>query len=287
MMVRLIHCLHSITAVAAIAGAVMLAGLCGAERVASAQESGQESEVAGKLRAAFEKKSFPGNGESSSDLNYRLFRAFSPEAGKKIPLVVFLHGAGERGGDNEAQLKHSVYEFASPNRQFEYPAFVIAPQCPKDGKWVDIDWSKTSGEGSFDTATSPVIDSVMRLVQTMIDSEPIDPARIYFTGLSMGGYGSWYAAARWPDKIAAAIPVCGGGDPSWANRYNGVGIWAVHGQVDQAVPVGRSREMVSAIALAGHAPEIRYTEYPGVNHDSWTQTFVRDDVFAWLFAQRR
>ncbi len=239
------------------------------------------------LRATFEKKVFANQSADATDLNYRLFRPQNVVPGQSYPLVVFLHGAGERGSDNQAQLKHSVHEFVRPERQQKYPCFVIAPQCPKDAKWVEIDWSQKSGEGSFDTATSPIVDSVVQLIDVMLDSEPIDSARVYFAGLSMGGYGSWYAAAKWPQKIAAVIPVCGGGDPSWADRYNGVAIWALHGQVDRAVPVVRSREMVSAIARVGHAPEVRYTEYPGVDHDSWTQTFVRDDVFAWLFAQHR
>ena len=259
-----------------------------------AQESGPEarkfaqSSTPEELRALFEKKVFPSqDGGQTPDLNYRLFRPAAIDSSQKYPLVVFLHGAGERGGDNEAQLVHSVHEFARPDRQKHYPAFVIAPQCPKDRKWVEIDWSQKSGKGSFDEAASPVIDSVMQLVETMLDSEPIDSSRIYFTGLSMGGYGSWYASAKWADKVAAVIPVCGGGDPAWAARYNGVAIWALHGQKDSAVPIGRSREMVAAIASVGHAPEVRYTEYPGVNHDSWTRSFTRDDLFAWLFAQKK
>lgn len=240
------------------------------------------------LRSLFESKSFTSKDlDGAAPLAYRLLRPRQVTAGQTYPLVIFLHGAGERGSDNEAQLKHSVHEFARADRQAAHPSFVIAPQCPQGAKWVEIDWSLESGEGTFDQAASPSLDAVMQLVQSMLKTEPIDPTRVYVTGLSMGGYGSWYAAAKWPDRFAAAMPVCGGGDPDWAARYAGVAVWALHGRDDQAVPVGRSREMIAALAQAGHAPEVRYTEYPGVPHDSWTRTYTRDDVFDWLFIQQR
>jgi predicted peptidase len=220
-------------------------------------------------------------------LLYRIYCPADAKSNTRLPLVVFLHGAGERGNDNEAQLKHSVHEFVREDRQAKFPCVVIAPQCPGGQKWVEVDWTLTSGKGSFESVEAPVLEQVMALVASLIDSSNVDPSRVYVTGLSMGGYGSWYAAARWSEKIAAVIPVCGGGDTDWASRYQGVPIWTLHGQDDQAVPILRSREMVAAIASAGHAPEIRYTEYPGVAHDSWTQSYLRDDLFEWLFRQRK
>ncbi len=250
-----------------------------AQGLSQGTDEAVEKESVEARRARFE--------SAESPLPYRLLRPAVVEPSKRYPLVVFLHGAGERGDNNQAQLKHSVAEFARSDRQANFPCYVLAPQCPTDGKWVEVDWSLKKGSGSFESATSPVLDKVLQIVDSLIEQEPVDAARIYVTGLSMGGYGSWYAAAKWPEKFAAAIPVCGGGDPTWANRYQGVAIWAFHGQADSAVPVARSREVVSAIAMVGHAPEIRYTEYPEVGHDSWTQSYIRDDVFSWLFAQHR
>jgi len=113
----------------------------------------------------------------------------------------------------------------------------------------------------------------------------IDSKRLYITGLSMGGYGTWDALSRWPEKFAAAVPICGGGDPAYARRMKDVPIWAFHGDEDKAVKVQRSREMIEALKAAGATP--KYTEYAGVGHDSWTRTYSDPALFKWLFAQSR
>ena len=127
----------------------------------------------------------------------------------------------------------------------------------------------------------------LELVDQLARGLAVDPNRIYVTGLSMGGMGSWYAAQAKPKRFAALLQICGGGDPLWADRYAGIPISIFHGQADGAVPIARNREMVAALAQAGHYPELRYVEYPGVDHNSWTQTYKRDDVFEWLFAQHK
>ena len=129
--------------------------------------------------------------------------------------------------------------------------------------------------------------ATLELVDSLVQQLPVDPNRLYVTGLSMGGQGSWFAAAHPPHRFAALLEVCGGGDPTWATDYSGIPIWAFHGQDDGVVPISRAREMVVALTQAGHSPEVRYTEYPGVGHNSWTQTYKRDDVFEWLFSQRK
>lgn len=220
---------------------------------------------------------------------YRLlFPAGYDKAGdEKYPLVLFLHGAGERGDDNAAQLKHGAAEFARADRQAEYPCFVLFPQVPKEQKWVDADWSQSAGKGTFPESPSPAYAAALGAVKSWIDSGRVDPNRVYVTGLSMGGYGTWYAAAASKDVFAAAVPICGGGDPTWAKRYQGMPIWTFHGTEDKAVPVGRSREMIEALATVGHEPKVIYTEYEGGGHDVWTQTYRRDDLFRWLFSQQR
>jgi predicted peptidase len=203
------------------------------------------------------------------------------------PLVLFLHGSGERGDDNVSQLVHAAREFARQDRRQDFPAFVLFPQCPQDQRWVESDWELASGRDQFPQQPSTPMRLVLELVDRLVSELPVDPRRVYVTGLSMGGMGSWYAAGASPDRFAAMLEVCGGGDPSWAERYSGVPVWAFHGQSDAVVPVSRGREMIKALVEVGHHPEIHYEEYPGVGHDSWTRTYARDDVFQWLFSQRK
>lgn len=220
---------------------------------------------------------------------YRLLfpAGYDQQAGQQYPLVLFLHGAGERGDDNVAQLKHGAAEFARADRQAEYPCFVLVPQVAKEQRWVDADWSHAQGKGTFPDSPSPAYAAAIAAVKSWIDSGRVDPTRVYVTGLSMGGYGTWYAAAASNEIFAAAVPICGGGDPTWAKRYAGMPIWAFHGTEDKAVPVGRSREMIEALKSEGHKPTAMYTEYEGGGHDVWTQTYRRDDLFRWLFSQQR
>ena len=227
------------------------------------------------------------SGPSGSVIPYRLLSPDGVEQGKRYPLVLFLHGAGERGSDNGKQLVHAAVDFASPERMRQFPAFVAFPQCPEEQRWVESPWDLPSGRGEFDKNPSKPMKAALELVDSLIKNHPVDPARVYVTGLSMGGQGAWYAAAAKPRRFAAMLEVCGGGDPTWAADYQGMPIWALHGQNDSVVPISRAREMVVALTKGGHAPELRYTEYPGVGHNSWAQTFKRADVFEWLFAQRK
>ena len=208
-------------------------------------------------------------------------------AALRYPLVLFLHGAGERGDDNEKQLVHGAAEFAKLSRRQKYPCFAVFPQCPDGKRWVESDWDLPSGDGVFPLTASEPMSLALSLVDELVETLPIDSTRIYVTGLSMGGMGTWYAAASEPKRFAAMLEVCGGGDPSWASRYAGIPIWAFHGQADTVVPVERGREMIRGLSSVGHWPELRYVEYPKVGHNSWSQTYSRDDVFDWLFSQRK
>lgn len=225
--------------------------------------------------------------DEGASLGYRLLTpedlSNEPGSNKQYPLVLFLHGAGERGSDNAAQLKHGVGDFYQ--RRETYPAFVVAPQCPEGQRWVETDWNEASGKNTFPEEPSEPMRLALRVVGDLIANGDVDPQRVYVTGLSMGGYGTWYAAGFEGPPFAAAAPICGGGDPSWAERYVGLPLRVFHGGEDTAVPVARSREMVEAIRQAGG--KIGYTEYTGVGHDSWTQTYNSDDFHAWLFDQQR
>jgi predicted peptidase len=229
----------------------------------------------------FEPREFVGaNGKS---LKYRLLKPAPYDANREYPLVIFLHGAGERGSDNKAQLKHGMADFCKTKWRDKYPCYVVAPQCPEGEKWVDVDWSKPADD--MPAKTSDSMQLVFELLDTMVKDSAVNDNRIYITGLSMGGYGTWDALARRPSFFAAAIPICGGGDPKTAARFANVPLWCFHGDQDKAVPVKRSREMIEALKAAGGTP--KYTEYPGVEHNSWAQTYADPAVFEWLFTQLR
>lgn len=220
---------------------------------------------------------------AGTKLLYRLLKPKDYDPNRKYPVVLFLHGAGERGNDNFAQLKHGMADFASDAMREKYPAFVIAPQCPVNERWVEVDWGATK----HDMPEKPA--SPMRLtlgaLEQLRKEFSFDADRLYITGLSMGGYGAWDALQRHPELFAAAIPICGGGDPKHAAKFAKVPIWAFHGDKDTAVRPERSRDMIAALKAAGGNPQ--YTEYPNTGHDSWTATYRNPEVHAWLFAQKR
>lgn len=228
----------------------------------------------------YEARTFAGDG---LNLPYRLLRPQNYDAKKKYPLVIFLHGAGERGDDNQKQLVHGLSDFASDEAAKKHPAFVMAPQCPLGQKWVDVEWSAPAH--TLPEKPSPALAATLNAVAALQSEFSIDPKRIYLTGLSMGGYGVWDALARRPELFAAAVPICGGGDPAMAKQIMSIPIWAFHGADDKSVPVHRSREMVEAMKATGGQP--KYTEYPNVGHNSWTQTYASRAVHDWLFEQRR
>ncbi|MBO0698496.1 MAG: prolyl oligopeptidase family serine peptidase [Zavarzinella sp.] len=216
-------------------------------------------------------------------LPYRLLKPLAVEDGKRYPLVIFLHGAGERGTDNEKQLIHGVPQFATKANREKYPCFLIAPQCPEGKRWVEVDWSA-------DRHTQPkepgeVGRLTLGLIEKAVHDLPIDPKRVYITGLSMGGYGTWDLLARRPDLFAAAVPVCGGADEATAPKIKDIPVWAFHGAKDAAVKPARSRNMIAALEKAGGTP--KYTEYPDVGHDSWNPAYADPKLYEWLFAQKK
>jgi len=243
------------------------------------KESGKtESEVLAQL---FEPREFVG--ANKVPIKYRLMKPINYRPGKKYPLVLFLHGAGERGDDNLITLKHGAKEFANAARREKYPCYVVVPQCPKGQKWSDVDWSlETSTQPDI---PSPSLATTKELLDEMIETAGVDKNRIYLTGLSMGGYGTWDAIARYEGFFAAAAPICGGGDPKMVSKFSRLPIWCFHGDADTAVKVVRSREMIEALKAVGSPA--KYTEYQGVGHDSWTATYSNPEFYQWLFAQQR
>lgn len=212
--------------------------------------------------------------EGTSELKYRFLY---PDAisGKKLPLVVFLHGSGERGDDNDAQLKWGVMQFATDEAMKNFPAYVIAPQCPENDTW----YAQNGKSGS------KPLEMVIGLIDEMIKNYSVDTDRIYITGLSMGGYGTFDALARYPDLFAAAVPVCGGGDPKTAKNFKDVPVWIFTGAEDSTVPPERSLEMLTALMDEGAKPG--YTQLPETGHFSWLAAYSDPMMMQWLFRQKK
>lgn len=217
-------------------------------------------------------------------LNYRFL---SPDYNtmRKYPLVIFLHGSGERGDNNEAQLTWGITNMATDRMRSMFPAFIVAPQCPLDESWANIDVDEKTNELKLLDKPTPVMEQVIELVHEIMKKHPVDPDRIYITGLSMGGFGTFDALMRWPDLFAAAVPVCGGGDPSKAKSIAHIPMWVFHGAEDTGVDTQLSFKMVQALMEAGAHPG--YTQYPEVGHFSWLQAYTDPLMYEWLFRQRK
>jgi len=179
------------------------------------------------------------------------------------PLVLFLHGAGERGDNLELVKTHGPPKLVANGKSF--PFVLASPQCPRGNRWKSFE--------------------LIALIDKLCREHKIDPDRIYVTGLSMGGFGTWELAADYPDRLAAIAPICGGGEPFWAGPIRNIPCWAFHGDKDQVVPPGRTEAMVKAIQAAGGNPKL--TLYPEAGHDSWTETCDNPEFFAWLLEQSR
>ena len=198
---------------------------------------------------------------TNAPLPYLLYH---PDATKNVPLVLFLHGSGERGDD----LEH-VATVGLPLllERLPEPAFVVAPQCPEEVRWTDF------------------LDDLGIILEDLSARYPVDPRRVYLTGLSMGGQGAWYLAAYMPERFAAVVPVCGRSNPGAAERLKDMPIRVFHGADDGVVPLNESEKMINALQAAGSQAEL--TVFPGVGHDSWTPAYRDPELYSWLFAQRR
>lgn len=222
----------------------------------------------------------------SEDGDTLLYRMMVPEEmveGETYPLVLFLHGAGERGNDNTAQLEWGVHAFANPEFREWNPSIVIAPQVPEGSYWGNLNWRDDGTE--LKSEPSIPLELARQLVLQTTEKYPVDKNRLYITGLSMGGFGTWDMITRHPDLFAAAMPICGGGDPTKAHLLVDLPIWNFHGAKDAVVPPQLSRDMIQAIRIAGGSPG--YTEYPDTDHFSWIPAYADAHVLEWLFNQRK
>jgi len=243
----------------------------------------QDTEHMPDMDKLLEKHTFT---QGKASLPYRLLKpdGYDKDGQDSYPLVIFLHGIGERGTDNQRQLRNGVEGFVKDATRKKHPCFLAVPQCPPDKTWSDLSRGTKENPTFAESPTEPAA-LVLDLIDALCKEHRVDTHRIYLTGVSLGGYGTWDLACRKPELFAAALPVCGGGDPTRAEKLAELPVWCFHGDNDQAVPVERSREMIAAIKQAGGEP--KYTEYEGVGHDSWTQTYRNAEVLDWLFNQKK
>lgn len=201
----------------------------------------------------------------SAEIGYLTWfpKQYNKEKKEKFPLLIFLHGSGERGADLSKVKIWGPPSFVEQKPDF--PFIVVSPQCP-EGEW----WN---------------VEVLNALLSKLLKKYRIDPDRVYLTGLSMGGFGTWNWACSYPERFAAIAPVCGGGEPLLADNLVNVPVWAFHGADDPVVPVSATTSMTTALQQAGG--DARLTIYPGVGHDSWKQAYADDTLYEWLLSHSR
>ena len=209
-------------------------------------------------------------GVSKQGLNYQIWGNPKLDGTKRYPLVIWLHGSGQSGTDNESQLGGAPKIWTSEDNQAGAPCFLLAPQCPS----AEIGWK------------NQVADNLLALIADLTEHLPIDETRLYLTGSSMGGFGTFGIAAKYPQVFAACVPLCGGTDVKNAEILRSIPFWVFHGDKDDMVPVERSRAIVEAVKQAG-GERMKYTELAGAGHGITGIVYPRTDLHEWLFQQKR
>ena len=201
---------------------------------------------------------FDGVFQKKVSIKYLLYLPKDYEKIDKHPLLLFLHGAGERGDNLDLVKTHGPAKLVEQGKEF--PFIIVSPQCPLNQRWN--------------------VDDLIALLDEVIKKYNVDENRIYVTGLSMGGNGTWKLAAEIPNRLAAIVPICGWGDPFAAMLSGKLPVWAFHGAKDQVVPISSSEMMVETMKRLG--AEVKFTVYPEANHDAWTETYNNPEVYEWL-----
>lgn len=199
-----------------------------------------------------------------SPLRYLLYVPELPTAGEPLPLVLFLHGGGEGGTDNEKVKKNGLPKLIAAGKTF--PFIVVSPQNPSESQFWDDQ-------------------QLIKLLAEIENELAVDPARIYLTGLSRGGYGAWRLAIQNPDRFAALVPICGGGAAPYAKKLKDVPTWVFHGAKDPVIPLEESQRMVDALKNAGG--NVKFTVYPEAKHDAWSETYNNPQLYKWMLQQKR
>jgi len=231
--------------------------------------------ISGRSMAAEKKSANGGQSEQMFEkeitktvsLRYLLYlpKGYGEKKEQKWPLLLFLHGAGERGTDINLVKKHGPSKLIEQGRDF--PFIIVSPQCPANAWWTEM------------------TDSLAPLLDEVQSKYAVDPDRVYLTGLSMGGFGTWTLACRYPERFAAIAPICGGGEWYLTYRLKNVPVWAFHGAKDPVVPLRESTEMIEALKRTGGDAQL--TVYPEAEHDSWTETYNNPKLYDWFLSHRR
>ncbi|KAF0128754.1 MAG: phospholipase/carboxylesterase [Bacteroidetes bacterium] len=227
----------------------------------------------------------------SDTMPYRIMYPIDFKLDKTYPLIIVLHGAGERGKDNEKQMVYGKSFFTDSLNMVTYPAVVVYPQCAENDYWAKIDVNfLENGKREFifrpDLEPTKAMTIFMSLLDSLRKESFISQDKIYLGGLSMGGMGTFELLYRKPDVFAAAFPICGGGEPETCRVFaKKTPVWAFHGEVDGVVPVDLSIKMVESLKKEGANP--RLTIYPNVNHNAWDYVFLEKELLPWLFSHTR
>ena len=234
----------------------------------------------------FEKKIFLSGQDT---LRYRILYPANYRPEKAYPLIVFLHGSGERGNDNALQLTHGGKLFVREDIRNNYPAIVIFPQCPSDSAWSRYRKGAKSNDWIMDatlSASRPAL-LVKELMDQLLQQKKADPKRIYIGGLSLGGLGTYDMLIRYPGYFAAAFPICGATDvTAFVAKAGPVPMWMFHGAEDVVVQPTFNRELYKLLMEKG-ARHVKYSEYAGVNHNSWDNAFAEPELLPWMMAQKK
>lgn len=223
-------------------------------------------------------------------LNYRMLLPKNFDDTKQYPLVLFLHGAGERGSDNKKQLVHGSELFLNEKNRDSFPAILIFPQCPKDDYWSKLEADRSTRPITFkykyNEEPTKAMSLVINLMDGLVERPFVKTDQVYVMGLSMGGMGTFEIIHRKPEMFAAAVPICGGGDPlSVSNYAKSIPLWVFHGAKDDVVNPILSINMVSAILKEGGFP--KFTLYDFANHNSWDPAFAEDELLSWIFSNTK
>ena len=216
-----------------------------------------------EVRAEQLEKTFEKSVAVKMKLNYLLYLPEGYEqSNKKWPLILFLHGSGESGSDLSKVKVHGIPKIVEGKKDF--PFIAVSPQCPTRG------WN---------------VEGLNALLDDVLAAYKVDRDRVYLTGLSMGGYGTWALAAAHPDRFAAIVPICGGGNTADAAKLKNLPVWVFHGAKDQTVPLQASESMVAALKAVG--ADVKFTVYPEAGHDSWTVTYDNPELYTWFLEHKR
>ena len=196
-------------------------------------------------------------------MDYLLYLPDGYDSQDSWPLLLFLHGSGERGDDLNLVTIHGPPKLIKEGQDF--PFIVVSPQCPKEQRWQPV--------------------TLSALLDEIVKTHKVDEDRVYVTGLSMGGFGTWSLAAYTPHRFAAIMPICGGGETYWTKQFSHLPVWVFHGAKDTGVPLRRSQEMVDALKKLEGNPKL--TVYADAGHDSWTETYANPGVYEWLLRHKR